>query len=117
MEPKEHLASFDFDDGMWKVNEFTPRNVKAPLSEEDEVKIAGIVVDAMSSTKFYMRKELELLAKEALSKAGANSGEKAAMKAVSYVQKYKGSVVKTHAQPGMAVWHYLESNEMTKPWE
>ena len=54
-EPKEHLASFDFDDGMWKVNEFTPRNVKPQLSEEDEVKIAGVVVDAMSSTTFYKR--------------------------------------------------------------
>ena len=116
-EPKEHLASFDFDDGMWKVNEFTPRNVKPQLSEEDEVKIAGVVVDAMSSTTFYKRKELELLAKEALSKAGLGSGNKSAQKAVSYVQKYKGSVVKTYAQPGMAVWHYLESNEMTKPWE
>jgi len=117
MEPKEHLASFDFDDGMWKVNEFTPRNTKPALTEDDEVKIAGVVVDAMSSTKFYLRKELELLAKEALSKAGMNSGNKASQKAVSYVQKYKGSIVKTHAQPGMAVWHYLESNEMTKPWE
>jgi len=71
----------------------------------------------MSSTKFYKRKELELLAKEALSKSGLASGEKSARKAVSYVQKYKGSVVKTHAVPGAAVWHYLESNEMTKPWE
>ena len=117
MEPKEHLASFDFDDGMWKVNEFTPRNTKPALTEDDEVKIAGVVVDAMSSTKFYKRKELELLAKEALSKSGLASGEKSAMKAVSYVQKYKGSIVKTHAIPGSAVWHYLESNEMTKPWE
>ena len=40
-EPKEHLASFDFDEGTWKVNEFTPRNVKSPLSEEDEVKISA----------------------------------------------------------------------------
>jgi predicted ATP-dependent serine protease len=117
MEPKEHLASFDFNDGLWKVNDFTPRNVKPQLSEEDEVKIAGVVVDAMSSTKFYLRKELEVLAREALSAAGMNSGNKASQKAVSYVQKYKGSVVKTYAQPGMAVWHYLESNEMTKPWE
>ncbi len=117
MEPKEHLASFDFGDGIWKVNEFTPRNTKPALTEDDEVKIAGIVVDAMSSTKFYKRKELELLAKEALSKSGLASGEKSAMKAVSYVQKYKGSIVKTHAIPGSAVWHYLESNEMTRPWE
>ena len=71
----------------------------------------------MSSTKFYNRKELELLAREALGKAKMNSGERAAMKAVSYVQKYKGNIVKTHAVPGQAVWHYLESNEMTRPWE
>jgi hypothetical protein len=74
-------------------------------------------VDAMSSTTFYKRKELELLAKEALSKAKMSSGDKAGQKAVSYVQKYKGSVVKTHAVPGKAVWHYLEANEMTRPWE
>jgi len=116
-EPKEHLASFDFDDGLWKVNDFTPRNVKPQLSEEDEVKIAGVIVNAMSSTTFYKRKELEMLAREALGNAGLASGEKSAMKAVSYVQKYKGAVVKTHAVPGAAVWHYLESNEMTKPWE
>ena len=115
-EPKEHLANFDFEQGMWQVNEFTPRQTKQ-LSEEDEVLIADVVVGAMSSTKFYNRKELELLAREALGKAKMNSGEKAAMKAVSYVQKYKGNVVKTHAVPGQAVWHYLESNEMTRPWE
>jgi len=115
-EPKEHLANFDFEQGMWQVNEFTPRQTKQ-LSEDDEVLIADVVVNAMSSTKFYNRKELQLLAREALSKAKMNSGEKAAMKAVSYVQKYKGNIVKTHAVPGQAVWHYLESNEMTRPWE
>jgi len=115
-EPKEHLANFDFDKGLWEVNEFTQRQTKQ-LSEDDEVLIADVVVNGMSSTKFYNRKELELLAREALSKAKMNSGEKAAMKAVSYVQKYKGNIVKTHAVPGQAVWHYLESNEMTRPWE
>ena len=115
-EPKEHLANFDFDKGLWEVNEFTQRQTKQ-LSEDDEVLIADVVVNAMSSTKFYNRKELQLLAREALSKAKMNSGEKAAMKAVSYVQKYKGNIVKTHAVPGQAVWHYLESNEMTRPWE
>jgi len=117
MEPKEHLASFDFDDGMWKVSDLTQRNTRPQLTEEDEVAIANVVVSAMSSTKFYIRKELELLAKEALSKANMNSGDKAGQKAVSYVQKYKGNLVKTHAVPGKAVWHYLESNEMTRPWE
>ena len=68
MEPKEHLASFDFDDGMWKVSDLTQRNTRPQLTEEDEVAIANVVVSAMSSTKFYIRKELELLAKEALSK-------------------------------------------------
>ena len=116
-EPKEHLASFDFEQGMWQVNEFTPRSTKPQLSEEDEVQIADVVVGAMSSTKFYKRKELEILAREALSNAKMASGEKSAMKAVSYVQKYKGHIVKTHAVPGQAVWHYLESNEMTRPWE
>jgi hypothetical protein len=116
-EPKEHLANFDFEQGMWQVNEFTPRNTKPQLSEEDEVLIADVVVNAMSSTKFYKRKELEILAREALSNAKMASGEKSAMKAVSYVQKYKGHIVKTHAVPGQAVWHYLESNEMTRPWE
>ena len=116
-EPKEHLANFDFEQGMWQVNEFTPRSTKPQLSEEDEVQIADVVVGAMSSTKFYKRKELEILAREALSNAKMASGEKSAMKAVSYVQKYKGHIVKTHAVPGQAVWHYLESNEMTRPWE
>ena len=116
-EPKEHLANFDFEQGMWQVNEFTPRNTKPQLSEEDEVLIADVVVGAMSSTKFYKRKELEILAREALSNAKMASGEKSAMKAVSYVQKYKGHIVKTHAVPGQAVWHYLESNEMKRPWD
>ena len=113
-EPKEHLANFDFDKGMWEVNEFTQRK---QLSEDDEVLIADVVVNAMSSTKFYNRKELELLARDALNAAKMNSGNKAAQKAVSYVQKYKGHVVKTHAVPGQAVWHYLESNEMKRPWD
>jgi hypothetical protein len=116
-EPKEHLANFDFDKGMWEVNEFTQRNTRPQLSEEDEVLIADVVVNAMSSTKFYNRKELELLAREALSKAKMNSGEKAGRSAVSFVQKYKGNIVKTHAVPGQAVWHYLESNEMKRPWD
>jgi len=81
------------------------------------VAIANVVVNAMSSTKFYIRKDLELLAKEALGKANLNSGDKAGQKAVSFVQKYKGNIVKTHAVPGKAVWHYLESNEMKRPWE
>ena len=87
------------------------------MSEEDEVAIARIVVEAMSSTTFYKRKELEILAQQALKESGMSSGERAAMKAVSYVQKYKGNIVKTHAVPGKAVWHYLESNEMQRPWE
>jgi len=60
---------------------------------------------------------LEILAREALHNAKMNSGDKASRKAVSYVQKYKGNIVKTHAVPGQAVWHYLESNEMQRPWE
>ena len=117
-EPEEHMAFFDFDEGLWKRSMWTPpTRQKQEMSEEDEVKIANVVVGAMSSTTFYKRKELEILAREALHNAKMNSGEKAAMKAVSYVQKYKGNIVKTHAEPGKAVWHYLESNEMQRPWE
>ena len=76
-----------------------------------------MVVNAMSSTTFYRRKELEVLAQEALHNAKMNSGNKASQRAVSFVQKYKGNIVKTHAEPGKAVWHYLESNEMQRPWE
>ena len=115
-EPQEHLAHFNFDEGLWKVNEWTPKE-KKQLSEADEVTIARVVVEAMSSTTFYKRKELEILAQEALHAAKMSSGNKAAQKAVSYVQKYQGNVVKTHAEPGKAVWHYLEANEMQRPWE
>ena len=117
-EPEEHMAYFDFDEGLWKRSMWTPpTRQKQEMSEEDEVKIANVVVGAMSSTTFYKRKELEMLAREALSEAKMSSGERAAMRAVSYVQKYKGNVVKTHAEPGKAVWHYLESNEMKRPWD
>jgi len=115
-EPEEHMAFFDFDEGIWKRSMWTPKR-KHEVSEEDEVKIAQVVASAMSSTVFYKRKELEMLAREALGTAKMNSGERAAMKAVSYVQKYMGNVVKTHAEPGKAVWHYLASNEMQRPWE
>ena len=115
-EPEEHMAFFDFDEGIWKRSMWTPKR-KHEVSEEDEVKIAQVVASAMSSTTFYKRKELEMLAREALGTAKMNSGERAAMKAVSYVQKYMGNVVKTHAEPGKAVWHYLASNEMQRPWE
>ena len=115
-EPEEHMAFFDFDEGIWKRSMWTPKR-KHEVSEEDEVKIAQVVASAMSSTTFYKRKELEMLAREALGNAKMNSGERAAMKAVSYVQKYMGNVVKTHAEPGKAVWHYLASNEMQRPWE
>ena len=98
------------------MNEWTPRE-KKQLSEDDEVAIARVVVEAMSSTPFYKRKELEILAQEALHNAKMSSGNKAAQKAVSYVQKYQGNIVKTHAGPGQAVWHYLESNEMKRPWD
>ena len=115
-EPEEHMAFFEFDEGIWKRSMWTPKR-KHEVSEEDEVKIAQVVASAMSSTTFYKRKELEMLAREALGTAKMNSGERAAMKAVSYVQKYMGNVVKTHAEPGKAVWHYLASNEMQRPWE
>jgi hypothetical protein len=117
-EPKEHLANFDFDEGLWNVNEFTPMtSTTNSVSEEDEVEIAHTVVNAMNVTKFYKRQELEELARTALHKAGKANGNKAGQKAVSYVQKYMGNMVEVHAVPGQAVWHYLATNQMTRPWE
>ena len=118
-EPDEHTARFDFNEGMWKMNEFTSHNIpkQAKQTEEDEVKIAQIVAGAMSLTTFYKRNELEMLARETLKKARMPNGNKASQRAVSHVQKYMGDVVKTHADPGKAVWHYLENNPNKKPWE
>ena len=118
-EPDEHTARFDFNEGMWKMNEFTSHNIpkQAKQTEEDEVKIAQIVAGAMNLTTFYKRNELEMLARETLKKARMPNGNKASQRAVSFVQKYMGDVVKTHADPGKAVWHYLENNPNQKPWE
>ena len=74
-------------------------------------------MQAMESTVFYRRKELEILARQALKKAKMPNGINACQKAVTYVQKYLGDKVKTYADPGKAVWHYLASNDMQKPWE
>ncbi len=74
-------------------------------------------MEAMDNNTFYKRKELEILARQALKKAKLSSGINAAMRSVTYVQKYLGDKVKTYAEPGKAVWHYLASNDMQKPWE
>ena len=112
------MAFFNFDEVLWKRSMWTPpTRQKQEITEEDEVQIANVVVNAMSSTTFYKRKELEMLAQEALHNAKMSSGNKASQRAVSYVQKYKGNIVKTHAVPGQAVWHYRESNEMKRPWD
>ena len=116
-EPNEHLAAFDFDEGEWKVNAFTPVTPGKQVSEEDQVIIARVLMQAMESTVFYRRKELEILARQALKKAKMPNGINACQKAVTYVQKYLGDKVKTYADPGKAVWHYLASNDMQKPWE
>ena len=56
-----------------------------------------------------------MLARKALGTATINSGEYVDMKAESYVQKYMSNMVKIHAEPGKAGWHYLASNEMQRP--
>ena len=87
------------------------------ITEVDQVVIARILMGAMDSVTFYRRKELEILARQALKKAKLANGMNACRNAVSYVQKYLDDQVKTYAEPGKAVWHYLASNTKQKPWE
>lgn len=117
-DPNEHIAFFDFDQGMWVVSDFTPINKKSDEEiEQDEIEVATIVMKAMEENKFYKRAELEILAKAALKRHRKANGLNACKKAVSHAQKHLSHIVYTHSEPGMAMWHYLATSTATKPWE
>ena len=110
-EPESHAAYFNFDTGFWNIVDFDAEK------QIDEVDIAHTVANSMDKTKFYTRAELELLARKALKDRGLASGQLKGKAAVSYVQKYLGGRVLTHAIPGKQTWHWLVNNEGVKPWE
>ena len=110
-EPESHAAYFNFDTGVWNIVDFDAEK------QVDEVDIAHTVANSMDKTKFYTRAELELQARKALKDRGLPSGVGKGKAAVSYVQKYLGGRVLTHAIPGKQTWHWLVSNEGVKPWE
>ena len=110
-EPESHAAYFNFDTGFWNIVDFDAEK------QVDEVDIAHTVANSMDKTKFYTRAELELLARKALKDRGLASGQLKGKAAVSYVQKYLGGRVLTHAIPGKQTWHWLVNNEGVKPWE
>jgi hypothetical protein len=110
-EPESHAAYFNFDTGLWNIVDFDAEK------QVDEVDIAHTVANSMDKTKFYTRAELELQARKALKDRGLPSGVGKGKAAVSYVQKYLGGRVLTHAIPGKQTWHWLVNNEGTKPWE
>ena len=110
-EPESHAAYFNFDTGLWNTVDFDAEK------QVDEVDVAHPVANSMDKTKFYTRAELELQARKALKDRGLPSGVGKGKAAVSYVQKYLGGRVLTHAIPGKQTWHWLVNNEGTKPWE
>ena len=110
-EPESHAAYFNFDTGVWNIVDFDAEK------QVDEVDVAHTVANSMDKTKFYTRAELELQARKALKDRGLPSGVGKGKAAVSYVQKYLGGRVLTHAIPGKQTWHWLVNNEGTKPWE
>ena len=110
-EPESHAAYFNFDTGLWNTVDFDAEK------QVDEVDVAHTVANSMDKTKFYTRAELELQARKALKDRGLPSGVGKGKAAVSYVQKYLGGRVLTHAIPGKQTWHWLVNNEGTKPWE
>ena len=110
-EPESHGAYFNFDTGLWNIVDFDAEK------QVDEVDIAHTVANSMDKTKFYTRAELELQARKGLKDRGLPSGVGKGKAAVSYVQKYLGGRVLTHAIPGKQTWHWLVSNEGVKPWE
>ena len=110
-EPESHGAYFNFDTGLWNIVDFDAEK------QVDEVDIAHTVANSMDKTKFYTRAELELQARKGLKDRGLPSGMGKGKAAVSYVQKYLGGRVLTHAIPGKQTWHWLVSNEGVKPWE
>ena len=115
-DPDEHLAFFDFELGVWTISDLGKRQTKV-VSPEDEVEIAGIVLKGMKVDTYYKRAELELIAKAQLRRHNKANGQKACMKAVSYVQGNLGHKVLTFSIPGQAMWHYLAESTAQKPWE
>ena len=109
-EPESHAAYFNFDTGFWNIVDFDTEK------QIDEVDIAHTVANSMDKTKFYTRAELQLLARKALKDRGLASGQLKGKEAVSFVQKYLGGRVLTHAIPGKQTWHWLVNNEGAKPW-
>ena len=110
-EPESHGAYFNFVTGLWNIVDFDAEK------QVDEVDIAHTGANSMDKTKFYTRAELELQARKGLKERGLPSGMGKGKAAVSYVQKYLGGRVLTHAIPGKQTWHWLVSNEVVKPWE
>jgi len=115
-DPDEHLASFDFELGEWQVSDLLKRPTKQ-VSAEDEVEIASIVLKGMKVDQYYKRGDMELLAKKQLRRHNKANGQKACMKAVSYLQSHLGHKVLTYSLPGQAMWHYLAESTAQKPWE
>ena len=115
-DPDEHLASFDFELGEWQVSDLLKRPTKQ-VSAEDEVEIASIVLKGMQVDQYYKRGDMELLAKKQLRRHNKANGQKACMKAVSYLQSHLGHKVLTYSLPGQAMWHYLAESTAQKPWE
>ena len=110
-EPESHAAYFNFDTGLWNIVDFDSEK------QVDEVDIAHTVANSMDKTKFYTRGDLEICARKALKDRGLPNGVVKGKAAVSYVQKYLGGRVLTHSIPGKQTWHWLVTNEGSKPWE
>ena len=103
-----------------KYNKSTKYNKRKQwkILEECSIFVWSIIQNSLGIfKKFYSRKELELLARQALKENELASGERAARYAVSYVQKYLGERVKSHNVPGKNTWYYLADNEMKRPWD
>lgn len=115
-DPDEHMASFDFNLGVWEISDLGKRMTRE-VSPEDEVAIAQLVHKGMEVNQYYKRGEMELLAKTQLRRHNKSNGNKACQRAVSYVQKHMSDKVLTFSRPGVAMWHYRAENTAIKPWE
>jgi len=115
-DPDEHMASFDFNLGVWEISDLGKRMTRE-ISTEDEVAIAQLVHKGMEVNKYYKRNEMELIAKTQLRRHNKSNGNKACQRAVSYVQKHMSDKVLTFSMPGLAMWHYRAENTTAKPWE
>ena len=102
---------------MWEVSDLIKRPQAKQISTEDEVDISNLVLKGMKVDKYYKRAELELVAKSQLRRHNRANGQKACMKAVSYLQVHLDHKVLTHSLPGQAMWHYLAESTAQKPWE